>query len=70
MIGVYKTTMAPADAFNFYATNPNLTVSNKATASAGGVFAGSLDFSGTYSGKVTVTNVATEGTLIVIHLTS
>jgi hypothetical protein len=68
MIGVYSSTMTPQDAFNFYVNDPNLTTSNKKTIGVGSAFVGSLSLSGSYTGSVTVSNVGSSGTLIVIHL--
>lgn len=68
MIGVYKTSEAPADVFTFYKTNPALTVGNSNSAGAGSAFAGNLEISGTYDGNVSVI-AAGNTTYIVISLT-
>ena len=64
MIGVFKTSEAPADVFNFYKTNTAYTVGNSSSAGAGGAYAGNVSISGTYNGNVSI--VASGGTTYII----
>lgn len=67
MIAVYQSTGTGQDAFNFYKTSTALTVSDVKSVGAGSSFVGRLQFSGTHSGSVTVTEFSGE-TLIVVYL--
>jgi len=67
MIGVYNTTQAPADAFSFYKTNPALTVTKSGSVGTGDKYVGTLEFTGTYAGDITIV-AAGSGTNIVVTL--
>jgi hypothetical protein len=66
-IGVYTTTQAPTDAFNFYKTNSSLTITKSGSVGTGDKYVGTVEFTGTFTGNVTVV-AAGSGTNIVVTL--
>lgn len=67
MIGVFKTSQDPADVYDFYKTNSELTVDSSNAAGIGPLYVGTVQFSGTYTGRATIGKVSGD-TLIVIAL--
>lgn len=54
MVGVYTVSGTPADTFDFYKTNSELTVGDTKNFGVGGTFVGSVEFSGAYSGSANI----------------
>ena len=69
MIGVYTTSESPEDAYNFYKTNPTLTVTSSTSAGLGSAYLGTVKLGGTYAGS-SVVIASLSGTYIVITLKS
>lgn len=67
MIGVFTASGSPEDTYNYYVSNAGLTVDSKKSVGVGGAYLGTVTFSGTPSGNVTVLPKDGE-TLIVITL--
>jgi len=71
MIGVYTTSQAASDVFNFYKTNSSLTVTSSNSAGAGSAFVGTVKLGGSYDGSsVVVEATGNSSTNIVITLKS
>jgi hypothetical protein len=67
MIGVFETSSTGTDTFNFYKNSSTLTVSQPKSVGTGNSFVGTLQFSGPYSGSVTVTDLS-DTTHMVVYL--
>jgi hypothetical protein len=68
-IGVYTSSQAPADAFDFYKSNDELTVTASASAGTGDKYVGTIQLGGSTPGNITI--VSSEGkTYIVVTLKS
>jgi hypothetical protein len=64
LVGVYTTSQAPGDVYDFYKTNPSLTIGNARSVGAGSAYIGRLELKGNYSGHITV--VALNGTTAIV----
>jgi hypothetical protein len=64
IVGVFTTPQAPAAVFDFYKTNPSLTIGTARSVGAGSAYVGRLELQGSYSGHVTV--VALNGTTTIV----
>jgi hypothetical protein len=67
-VAVYGTSASPADTFDYYKSNPQLTTSGARSVGAGSTYLGSLKVTAPYSGSVTVVS-RNNSTYIVIVLT-
>jgi hypothetical protein len=67
MTGVYTTTQPPADVYNFYKSNPSLTITKSGSVGTGDKYVGTLELGGTYPGNTTIV-AAGNGTNIVVTL--
>ncbi len=67
MIAVFRTSSTGKDAFTFYRDSTTLTVSQVKSVGAGDSFVGRLQYSGPYSGSVTVTEAGGQ-TYIVVYM--
>ena len=68
-IGVYTTSQAPADAFDFYKSNDALNVTASASAGTGDKYVGTIQFDGSPPGNVTIVSSG-NNTYIVVTLES
>ena len=68
-IGVYKSSQAPADVFDFYKSNASLSVTASASAGTGDKYVGTIQFGGSTPGNVTIVSSGND-TNIVVTLTS
>jgi hypothetical protein len=66
MVGVFKLSGSPTDAFAFYTDNQSLQVTDKSSLGGGDTFIGRAKFSGTYDGSVTVGGAAGRDLLVVV----
>jgi hypothetical protein len=66
-VGVYSTAGNPEDAYNFYKDNSDLQVTSSSSLGSGSTYLGTVQFTGEWSGLVTVLPYNSE-TLIVIVL--
>jgi hypothetical protein len=64
LVGVYTTSQAPADVYEFYKTNPSLTIGTARSVGAGSAYIGRLELKGSYTGHVTV--LAFNGTTAIV----
>jgi hypothetical protein len=67
LVGVYTTSQAPADVYQFYKTNPSLTIGTSRSAGARSTYVGSLELKGGYDGYITIISL-NGSTAIVITL--
>ena len=68
-IGVYTTSQAPADAFEFYKSNASLTVTASGSAGTGDKYVGTIQLGGSSPGNVTIVASGSK-TYIVVTLKS
>jgi len=66
MIGVYTSTTSPRDAFDFYTSNPNLTVKTKRSVGIGSTFVGQLELGGAHAGTSVVVVPGGDGSYVVV----
>jgi hypothetical protein len=64
LVGVYTTSQAPAEVYDFYKTNPSLTIGDARSVGAGSAYIGRLELKGSYTGHVTV--LAFNGTTAIL----
>lgn len=64
LVGVFSATGSPEDTFAFYKDNNSLTVSDPKAVGAGSAYVGTLQLSGTYTGRVTV--LSNDGTTYIL----
>ncbi len=64
-IGVYKSSQAPADAFDFYKNNTSLTITASASAGTGDKYVGTIQLGGDTPGNVTIVSAGNDTTIIV-----
>ena len=64
MVGVFSATGTPEDTFAFYKDNTSLTVSDSKVIGAGSAYVGTLQLSGSYTGRVTV--LSKDGTTYIL----
>jgi hypothetical protein len=69
MVAVYTTSEAAADVYNFYKTNPDLTIGDSGSVGGDSTYVGTLQLKGNYTGNITITAVS-GSTRIIIILTS
>ena len=65
-IGVFSTSESPQDAYSFYQSNSDLTVTSSSALGSGNAYVGYVAFSGDYSGWLVT--VPHDGTLIIVYL--
>jgi len=65
MIGVFTTKQSPSDAYEFYKNNSALTVTNSGSVGAGDTYVGTVEFTGTYVGNVTVVAAGSDTNIVV-----
>ena len=68
MIAVYDSSQTPTDVFNFYKTNPSLTVSSARSAGAGSAYVGTITLGGNDAGGSVVVTSSGSGSRIVVVL--
>jgi hypothetical protein len=68
-IGVFTSTESPRDAFDFYNSNPSLTVESHSSVGVGSAFVGQLELGGKYAGSNVVVVPGGDGSYLVITLT-
>ncbi len=68
-IGVYKSSQAPADVFDFYKNNTSLAITASASAGTGDKYVGTIQLGGDTPGNVTIVSAGND-TNIVVTLTS
>src|SRR6476619_6586917 len=66
-IGVFSTSESPQDAYNFYASNPELSTADQSAIGSGNAYVGYMTFSGEFSGWLATLPRDNE-TLIVVYL--
>ena len=66
-IGVFSTSESPQDAYNFYASNSELSTADKSAIGSGNAYVGYMTFSGEFSGWLATLPYNNE-TLIVVYL--
>jgi hypothetical protein len=66
MVGVFSTTGSAADAFNFYKSSNAYTVDHSSSGSFGSGFLGSVKFSGSYQGSVTILSLRGTNYIVVV----
>ena len=67
MIAVFSSSGTGQEAFDFYKNSTALTITNPKSVGTGSSFAGRLQFSGTHTGSVSVTELQGQ-TLIIVYL--
>lgn len=66
MVAVYTLSGSPQDAFNFYKTNSQLTVDSSSSVGGSSAFVGTVKFSGTYDGRVTIGAVGDTNSVVAV----
>jgi hypothetical protein len=66
MVGVYTTTGTPSSAFNFYTTSSAIDPKNPKKVGIGAAFIGTVPFTGTYTGSVTIAGRNSKTYLVIV----
>jgi len=66
LVGVFTGSMAPKDAYDFYASSTAFTVDDSTALGAGPAYVGSVKFSGSYTGRVTVLSKGGSTTIVIV----
>jgi hypothetical protein len=66
LVGVFTGSMAPKDAYDFYASSTAFTVDDATAVGAGPAYVGTVKFSGSYSGRVTVLSKGGSTTIVIV----
>ncbi len=66
LVGVFTGSMAPKDAYDFYASSTAFTVDDASAIGAGPAYVGSVKFSGSYTGRVTVLSKGGSTTIVIV----
>jgi len=66
LVGVFTGTMSPQDAYDFYKSSTAYTVDGSQAVGAGPAYVGTVTFSGTYEGRVTVLSKGGSTTIVIV----
>jgi hypothetical protein len=66
LVGVFTGTMSPQDAYDFYRSSTAYTVDGSQAVGAGPAYVGTVTFSGSYKGRVTVLSKGGSTTIVVV----
>ncbi|MGZ4682587.1 MAG: hypothetical protein ACXWCM_03145 [Acidimicrobiales bacterium] len=66
LVGVFTGSMTPQDAYDFYKSSTAYTVDDSQSLGAGSAYVGTVSFSGTYTGRVTVLSKGGSTTIVIV----
>jgi hypothetical protein len=66
MVGVFTGSLSPQDAYDFYTASTAYTVDDSKTVGAGSAYVGTVQFSGTYEGRVTILSKGGSTTIVIV----